>query len=72
MVRFSVIDLTQIKKFNHLRLEFFFLRPDIRRDEFEVVGLLPSLLIALTLEPLLPRGDKEGSFESLRSLEGLF
>jgi hypothetical protein len=44
----------------------------MRRDEFEVIGLLPSLLIALTFEPLLPRGDKEGSFESLRCLEGLF
>ena len=44
----------------------------MRRDEFEVLGLLASLLIDLTLEPLLPRGDKEGSFESLRCLDGLF
>jgi len=44
----------------------------MRRDEFEVEGLFSSLLIALILELLLPRGDKEGSIESLSSFEGLF
>jgi|LauGreDrversion4_2_1035121.scaffolds.fasta_scaffold503971_1 hypothetical protein len=39
----------------------------MRRDEFEVEGLFSSLLIALILELLLPRGDKEGSIESLSS-----
>lgn len=55
-----------------LRLELFFLRPEIRRDEFEVMGLLLSLFMAFTLDPLLPKGDKEGSFESLSILLGLF
>ncbi len=44
----------------------------MRRDEFEVEGLYDSLLMALTFEPLLPKGDKEGSIESLSSLDGLF
>ena len=68
----SVIDLIKVKRDKILRLEFFFLNPEMSREELEVTGLLLSILIALTLDPLLPRGDREGSFELFRNFLGLF